>query len=513
MANRDIYTDFTFNNATIRGLPAPVNPTDVANKAYVDSLAGGGSIGTTRQTIYIPASAMSPRLSSGPNVGYIETTTNKINIPSLDFDPSVQEHAQFNVAMPRSWDEGQLSYEVLWYHPTTTTNFGVTWVMEAMALSDTNTLETSFGPQAIVSDTGGSANTLYDTPESALFTVGNIPAENDTVVFQIYRLPSDVNDTLAVDARLVGIRLYYTNSANTDAPAIKDNVSATSQPLLTNDSTQGYSVGSKWLWAGVGLEWVCIDATTNNAVWHPINTIPLLPRLATHSYFRTDFYEPADDQGTDYPSAFWRRFNSGTAAAMTRPQGVPHVGRLFRKGTTATGFIGYGNTGARVGSVPVNASVTLTTNTVIQIRPTIIAGFTDAPDATNNYGIYFGFHAGGTNAIPTSSSTDYALFAYRWTGTAVEFVATSRGGFGITTTVLTTPASATDTSLQIIINGVTSVVFLVNGVVVATHTTTVPRSTPAGSANYTNTIGIWGVAGTVDRGFWCKMLDCLIKVT
>lgn len=41
MANRDVYTDFTFNNATIKGIPTPVNATDVANKAYVDSLVGG----------------------------------------------------------------------------------------------------------------------------------------------------------------------------------------------------------------------------------------------------------------------------------------------------------------------------------------------------------------------------------------------------------------------------------------------------------------------------------------
>jgi hypothetical protein len=36
------------------------------------------------------------------------------------------------------------------------------------------------------------------------------------VIFQIARVPADAADTMAVDARLLGIRLYYTISAGND---------------------------------------------------------------------------------------------------------------------------------------------------------------------------------------------------------------------------------------------------------------------------------------------------------
>ena len=288
------------------------------------------------------------------------------------------------------------------------------------------------------------------------------------------------------------------------------NWGATSAPTASNDISQGYAPGSQWFWPARGQLWTCASAAAGAAVWI-ISNMPRVPVLNSNAYFRTDFYEPADDQGTDYHAAYWRRFVNGTGSLQTRPSGEKYVGRVFRKGTTATGNSGLGITGARVGSLSVHPDVTSITGTILQIRPTVLAGFTDAPDATNDYTVQFGFHSTGGNNAPTTGS-DFAVFAYRWSGTAVEFVATSRGGFGVTTTVLTTPAPATDVALQVIINGTSSVVFLVDGVVVATHTTTVPRQFPAGAANYGNMLGIWGVAGTVDRGFWGKMIDLLIRV-
>ena len=311
--------------------------------------------------------------------------------------------------------------------------------------------------------------------------------------------------TLGTNLSMSGTTL---NATGGGGGGLTNNWTATSAPTASNDNTQGYAVGSQWFWPARGQLWTCASAATGAAVWI-ISNMPRVPVLNSNAYFRTDFYEPADDQGTDYPGAYWRRF--ANSAGTTRPQGEKHVGRVFRKGTTATGNSGLGITGARVGSIPVHPDVTSTTGTILQIRPTVLAGFTDAPDATNDYTVQFGFHSNGSNNAPTTA-TDYAVFAYRWSGTAVEFVATTRGGGSVTTTALTTPAPATDVALQVIINGTSSVVFLVDGVVVATHTTNIPRQFPASSANYGNALGIWGVAGTVDRGFWAKMLDLLIRV-
>lgn len=176
--------------------------------------AGGG---TGKQTIWVPASAMLPRITNGPSLGSLETSTNRVNVSTLDFDPTTQEFAQFQVAMPKSWDEGTVTFEAIWYHPSTTTNFGVVWSIAGVALSDGNALDTAFGTAVLVTDTGGTTNAVYDSPESTAVTIGNTPAENDYVVFQVARVPANASDTMAVDARLLGVRLLYTTNAGNDA--------------------------------------------------------------------------------------------------------------------------------------------------------------------------------------------------------------------------------------------------------------------------------------------------------
>jgi hypothetical protein len=174
----------------------------------------GGLVG--KQTIWVPASSMVPRFSNGASYGTIETVNNRINITTLDFDSISQEFAQFVIGMPKSWNEGVVTFDANWFHGSTTTNFGVAWSLAGVALSDTNSLDTAAGSPVIVVDTGGTANTYYDSPESANCTIGNVPAENDLVIYQIARVPADAGDTMAIDARLVGIRLFYTVNAGDD---------------------------------------------------------------------------------------------------------------------------------------------------------------------------------------------------------------------------------------------------------------------------------------------------------
>lgn len=188
----------------------------VTTAATVTILALTEDLPPGRQTVFVPASAMIARVTNGAGATALETTTNRVNVISADFDPTTQEFAQFQIAMPKSWDEGTMAYEVLWYHPATTVNFGVVWSLAAMALSDNNALDTAFGTAVQVTDTGGTTNNLYISPASGAVTVGNTPAENDYVLFQVARVPADGSDTMAVDARLLGVRLFYTVNAGND---------------------------------------------------------------------------------------------------------------------------------------------------------------------------------------------------------------------------------------------------------------------------------------------------------
>jgi hypothetical protein len=170
-----------------------------------------------KETIYIPASAMTLRTTNGAAAGSVETTTNKVMFSTLDFDTTTQEFAQFSIRMPKSWNEGTITAAFTWSHASTTTNFGVVWALEAVALSDSEAGDTAFGTAQQVADTGGTTNMIYVTSATSAITVGSSPAAEDWVVFQVKRVPADASDTMAIDARLHGVTLYITTDASTDA--------------------------------------------------------------------------------------------------------------------------------------------------------------------------------------------------------------------------------------------------------------------------------------------------------
>lgn len=155
--------------------------------------------------------------TSGPASAQFETGTNDINFKVLDFDASADEHAHFCVAMPKSWDEGTLSFQVFWMSSATDTD-GVAWGLQAVAVSDNETTDATWGTAVVVTDDAQSAaSELYVTAESAALTVGGTPAEADLVFFRIFRDVSDANDDMTEDARLIGVKIFYTTNAPTDA--------------------------------------------------------------------------------------------------------------------------------------------------------------------------------------------------------------------------------------------------------------------------------------------------------
>ncbi len=160
---------------------------------------------------------MITRTTNGAAAGTVETTTNKIMFSTLDFDTTTQEFAQFSIRMPKSWNEGTVTAAFTWSHASTTTNFGVVWALEAVALSDDDAGDAAFGTAQQIADTGGTTNDVYVTSATSAITIAGSPAAEDWVVFQVKRVPSDGSDTMAIDARLHGVTLYFTTDASTDA--------------------------------------------------------------------------------------------------------------------------------------------------------------------------------------------------------------------------------------------------------------------------------------------------------
>lgn len=188
--------------------------TKTVSAAEVDSRVAAATLG--KHTLYIPACSMVSNLTDGPSIGYGETTTNKLQRCTYDFDASTQEAAQFQIAMPKKWNKGTVSAQFYWSHAATTTNFGVVWGVQCGAYSDDDAYDAALGTAQTMTDTGGTTDDTYVTSETSAVTIAGTPANDDLIVCQVYRKAADASDTLAVDARLRGVKFYYTTDAQTD---------------------------------------------------------------------------------------------------------------------------------------------------------------------------------------------------------------------------------------------------------------------------------------------------------
>ncbi len=163
-----------------------------------------------KQSIWVPSAAMTARSTNGASRNTLEMTTNKNMFVTMDYDPSTQQFAQFSIQMPKSWNEGTITFVPVWSHAAAVTNFGIVWALQAVAVHDNGAGDVAFGTEQTSTDTGGTTNNIYQGPESSAITVAGSPAAGDYVMFQIKRNPSDGSDTLAVNGRLHGIKVLYT---------------------------------------------------------------------------------------------------------------------------------------------------------------------------------------------------------------------------------------------------------------------------------------------------------------
>ena len=179
---------------------------------------GGTAVGLSgKHAIPIPAIAMYAPTTSGAAEGNVETSTNKVQIKTWDFDATADEYVQFQIPMPDSWNEGTVTAKFNWSHAATATNFGVSWGIQAVSFGDSDALDAAWGTGIVTDDTGGTTDDLFISAESSAATIAGTPAAGDMVIFRIYRDVSDVNDDMAIDARLHGITLYVTTDAGNDS--------------------------------------------------------------------------------------------------------------------------------------------------------------------------------------------------------------------------------------------------------------------------------------------------------
>jgi len=190
-----------------------------ASQALITDGSGVLSFSTAKlvgkETIYVPAAAMYPNSTAGcADLEQVELS-NGPELKCLDFDASSDENAQFTVCFPKSWNEGTVTFQAFW--TVTGTNTGtVAWGLSGGSMADDASINTAFGTNVVATAKAfsGTSNDMTVSAESGAVTIANAAVDTMTY-FQIMR---DVSaDSQSGDARLLGIKLFFTTDAANDA--------------------------------------------------------------------------------------------------------------------------------------------------------------------------------------------------------------------------------------------------------------------------------------------------------
>jgi hypothetical protein len=179
-------------------------------------LAGSKYNPTGKHMVPILAAALQPAQTNGAVIASLESTTNKVLYRSMDFDTATQEFAGFTLPWPKSSNEGGVTFRPLWTASSGTVGQGVVWALQALGRSDDDALDAAYGTEQVSADAVLALGDVHRGPESAPIAVSTL-AEGDLVFFRIKRNVADAADTLTGDARLIGLELYLTTNAGTDA--------------------------------------------------------------------------------------------------------------------------------------------------------------------------------------------------------------------------------------------------------------------------------------------------------
>jgi hypothetical protein len=182
---------------------------------------GGGTVAAVKiagkETIWVPAPAMYGPTTNPADAEQVETTATRPDMKVFDFDAGTKQYTQFSIAMPKSWNESTLTYQVYWA-PSSTNTGDCIFGLQGVACADGDTIDVAYGTAIEVTDAGiGTVEDQQITSESSAMTVAGSPAAGEQTYFQLYRDAADGSDTFTGEARVLGVKIFYTTDAANDA--------------------------------------------------------------------------------------------------------------------------------------------------------------------------------------------------------------------------------------------------------------------------------------------------------
>jgi len=202
------------------GLVVPDGKLTLASTAVTSTAAElnqlDGKVAKTAglETIWVPATAMSPTTSNGCTaLASVETTSGRPDMVVLAFPVAADSFAQFSIAFPKSWNAGTVTYQVFWSGIAATTN--VNWTVDAVAISNNTTIDVAYGTAVAVTDAAqGAVEELNVSAVSGALTIGGSPGDDELCYFRFGRDVSEGN--MNGDAQLHGIKIFFTTDLAND---------------------------------------------------------------------------------------------------------------------------------------------------------------------------------------------------------------------------------------------------------------------------------------------------------
>jgi len=206
------------NSGTITITDGAAGAINIApNGAGVAQVSGAAIKVAGLETIWVPSSAMYGATTNPADAQQVETTALRPDLKVLDFDAGTDEFAQFSVAFPKSWNEGTVTYQVFWA-PGSTNTGNCIFGLQGVAVGDGDTIDIAYGTAINITDAGiGTVEDQQVSPVSSAVTIAGSPAVDQQTYFQLFRDANAGGDTFSADARVLGIKIFFTTDAANDA--------------------------------------------------------------------------------------------------------------------------------------------------------------------------------------------------------------------------------------------------------------------------------------------------------
>lgn len=169
----------------------------------------------------ISAASFSGTVSSGiPPIETAEIPASGVNydyaiLKSTDDGSGNQNFFEFSYSPPPGWDEGTVTFEVVWT-ATGTPSGGVAFNLQALARSNDDPLDTVYGSTITVTDTFIADEDVHITATSGAVTIGGTPVEGDYVTWRGSREVANGSDTMDAHALVLEYRIRFTRDSYGD---------------------------------------------------------------------------------------------------------------------------------------------------------------------------------------------------------------------------------------------------------------------------------------------------------